>query len=298
MSSLMSPGRSSTSSSRLASSTGMMVLCPGPPPPHHSMMSRYHNLETGLQVNWADLHIVSGVLGTTRGEATTEISSMSAMVLDQRMEAQRTADLKKAEEHSINEWLVNTLGVCGGSLTRTKSSGFFSGGQQAISRSGLETSMWQTNLYARDGPRMKDPTATKSRKEVYGEDRPPGGEPLAANWATAHRDHVKESCSPITAHAQAHARWEYLFGDLAVAYAEPGTGVAAFSGGGLTSARRPSSRSAPKLRFSNSASWAGLKRGELFDVALRAKDQGPVSAITLPEECEKRSARGRMLSTR
>lgn len=101
-------------------------------------------------------------------------------------------------------------------------------------------------------------------------------------WMMESRDHKKEPCSPITLRPQAEARWKNLFGDLGVAYAPPGTGWMAYPGA-------HSQRSASI--FSQSSSYLGLKCGDVFDLAIRAKNLGPVSSITLPDELKKRLTR-------
>lgn len=74
---------------------------------------------------------------------------------------------------------------------------------------------------------------------------------------------------------------QVLFGDPAVACAPPGTGVAAFH-----QSPRPSGFGSNC--FSNSG-WLGLSRGDAMRFTSRAKNLGPASAITLPEEYEKRT---------
>eukprot|EP00437_Effrenium_voratum_P040876 CAMPEP_0181470128 /NCGR_PEP_ID=MMETSP1110-20121109/38389_1 /TAXON_ID=174948 /ORGANISM="Symbiodinium sp., Strain CCMP421" /LENGTH=233 /DNA_ID=CAMNT_0023595085 /DNA_START=29 /DNA_END=730 /DNA_ORIENTATION=+ len=96
------------------------------------------------------------------------------------------------------------------------------------------------------------------------------------SWTIMSRDHLKEPCSPITQKHQAEARWKYLFGDLGVAYASPGTGWTAYS---------------DRRLFSHSSSYLGMKCGDVFDLAIRAKNLGPVSSITLPDELKKRLTR-------
>ncbi|CAE7451154.1 unnamed protein product [Symbiodinium necroappetens] len=96
------------------------------------------------------------------------------------------------------------------------------------------------------------------------------------SWRTDVRHHKKDPCSPITLKQQAEQRWKCLFGDAGVAYAPPGTGWAAYSGW-------------------KRDRYLGLKRGDVFELALRAQNVGTVSSITLPEELSKRITRMRSL---
>ncbi|OLP91083.1 hypothetical protein AK812_SmicGene27274 [Symbiodinium microadriaticum] len=105
------------------------------------------------------------------------------------------------------------------------------------------------------------------------------------SWRTDVRHHKKDPCSPITLKQQAEQRWKCLFGDAGVAYAPPGTGWAAYSGW---------KRDRFSV-FSQSSSYLGLKRGDVFELALRAQNVGTVSSITLPEELSKRITRMRSL---
>eukprot|EP00913_Durusdinium_trenchii_P003658 g3385.t1 len=93
---------------------------------------------------------------------------------------------------------------------------------------------------------------------------------------------AKDAGSEEQKRPQAEARWKNLFGDLGVAYAPPGTGWMAYPGA-------HSQRSASI--FSQSSSYLGLKCGDVFDLAIRAKNLGPVSSITLPDELKKRLTR-------
>eukprot|EP00435_Cladocopium_sp_Y103_P047022 s2054_g13.t1 len=102
-------------------------------------------------------------------------------------------------------------------------------------------------------------------------------------WIMQKRDQRKDPCSPICLKSQGEQRWKSLFGDRGVAYAPPGTGWMAYSGS--HSDKRNNSI------FSQSSSYLGLKCGDVFDLAIRAKNMGPVSPITLPDELKKRLTR-------
>lgn len=102
-------------------------------------------------------------------------------------------------------------------------------------------------------------------------------------WIMQKRDQRKDPCSPICLKSQGEQRWKSLFGDRGVAYAPPGTGWMAYSGS--QSDKRSNSI------FSQSSSYLGLKCGDVFDLAIRAKNMGPVSPITLPDELKKRLTR-------
>eukprot|EP00931_Biecheleriopsis_adriatica_P010723 TRINITY_DN111793_c0_g1_i1.p1 TRINITY_DN111793_c0_g1~~TRINITY_DN111793_c0_g1_i1.p1 ORF type:complete len:282 (+),score=42.10 TRINITY_DN111793_c0_g1_i1:44-847(+) len=242
-------GASRSGGSTKLSRSGMWTVCPcpGPPPPHRDMMSRYYNLETGLRSNWASMHEAANDLGSTRGDAGGELESMVALAKSQADEVQRRADLEEAEHYAVHEWRATT-----------------------ISRSPRVGSEMSSQVFV---PEF-------SPKASVDEDPRIEGEPRANHWKIQSRDHVKETCSPICLKEQAEQRWEYLFGDTQVAFAPPGTGVAAFSGGTKTS----------KFRFSCSSGWQGLKRGDVFTISARASNPGPMSSITLPEEADKRAA--------
>eukprot|EP00439_Symbiodinium_sp_Y106_P071391 s397_g12.t2 len=119
-------------------------------------------------------------------------------------------------------------------------------------------------------------SASQQQKEVRSATR---------SWRTEVRHHKKDPCSPITLKQQAEQRWKCLFGDAGVAYAPPGTGWAAYSGW---------KRDRFSV-FSQSSSYLGLKRGDVFELALRAQNVGTVSSITLPEELSKRLTRMKSL---
>jgi len=104
-------------------------------------------------------------------------------------------------------------------------------------------------------------------------------------WMMQSRDNHKDPCSPICLKSQGEKRWKSLFGDLGVAYATPGTGWMAYAGPSQSNQTRSNSI------FSQSSSYLGLKCSDVFDLAIRAKNMGPVSPITLPDELKRRLTR-------
>jgi len=250
----------SQGASKLSRSTGMMVVCPCPGPPalHKSMMSRYGNLESGLRNNWASMHDAGNKLGQTRGDAGTELESMLALAKAQADHAQYLKDLEEAERNTVHDWVAHT-----------------------ISQSARLPSMSEPReTRALASTLSSGPTETPWKT----------GDLRLKRWNVTHRDHVKEPASPITMGDQANTRWEYLFGDSNVAFAPPGTGVAAFSG------QVPKTEKASK--FSHSSGWHGLMRGDVFQVSTRTADVGPTSSITLAHEYDKRTAHMQSLTPR
>eukprot|EP00933_Yihiella_yeosuensis_P007732 TRINITY_DN112893_c0_g1_i1.p1 TRINITY_DN112893_c0_g1~~TRINITY_DN112893_c0_g1_i1.p1 ORF type:complete len:312 (-),score=53.83 TRINITY_DN112893_c0_g1_i1:49-984(-) len=268
----MSSATGSAGSRRAASIIGSLVVCPGPPPPHQSMQSRYQRLETGLRDNWADLMTHSEVLKVTRDSASRELASLRSMV-----RAKEEADaLKERNEqaihHHLGNWAAQTTGKDFAEMARLH-----------------ESSMLSTNKAPSQSAVEADMTSLQDNQEWP---RWPGdgsAVPRAVAWDTAHRDHIKDPCSPIVYPHQAEDRWKYLFGDVNVAYAPAGTGVAAYH---MTTP--PTGKG--HFAFSTSGSWGGLMKGQVYKISRRAKNLGPASSITLSEESDKRAHQGASIS--
>lgn len=236
-------------SSRLASSTGSLVVCPGPPPPHRSMLARYRKLETNLRSNWADLHSASQALRDTREDSTRELEEMLGLAADAELKEQLRHEHEEVVTRQLHDWVVRSTG--------------------------REPELLRPQI------QMFDAAAASASLQMELQDvRWPGdgaANPHTAAWTVAPRRMDKE----IVRKKQAVDRWQVLFGDPAVACAPPGTGVAAFH-------QSPRPAGFGSNSFSNSG-WLGLSRGDSMRFTHRAKNLGPASAITLPEEYEKRT---------